>query len=715
MSEFGGFEMKSTLRLMLAVLLFSLVLSCGEERETDFIDDSEVEWNEEYGKPLLGESVEVGKGDSLSGKKLLAASVDSSSTQVWEVRNQWADTDTTEAAKEGIAWTADSGLTWEEKYQAWIRSMAPLEATEGYYPYTTFTLVTPYGKSLPAPRLECAEVAIFARATFASWYHLPFILSAWDGGSVHFGHFGIRTPSGKYKSSPNFKNSYYDYESTSPAEYQANWPSDSKLRKRKLSSNGDDKNSFLCEDGCYAGAYFDEIFLNKRTGHFLVWLLTYTGSMHLANSENAFHIEAKAVAEGDVLLERWQKKGIGHTLVVKRVEHLEGGHISADLASGSMPRRQPKWEDGATSKSYFTNDYCGGVGESSDGDPYAKLGGGLKRFREAKVINGYWHNVVAEEYKDVWIMSSETERISERPATFEELLGSLSPEEFEVLLVAKIEDKRLHLRNYPASCAARIEREKAFKELYGISLLHFQRSKEEVDRKYRKYEDYVFAELEYSKSKTCCWNQSTAAMYEFVMQYNEQQLADAGGQCVEPAVFKATDGGYQLFKEYAESLGKGDEWAAWTEDESCPQKNVTNDTETEHEWTGFCSIMDDVLSEGGSEADGCVDEFSANHSSDSAAILAAGAWDDLVVCSASGSDWFKLTTAGVPYVVRVQFTGSNGDIDLYLYNESLDQIDSSADMGDSESVKLPGDAGTYFLEIKLYNGDSNSYSLTVEE
>ena len=686
-----------------------VVAACGEE--PSWIEDGSVDFNDEYGKPTLGETVEVGKGDSMTGGKLLPVSVDGSDTQVWSVSNQWNEADTAAAALAGVAWDENSGLTWEEKYQTWVRSLSPVTSTEGYSEYTTYVLTTPWGKSLPAPALECAETAFFLRATFASWYELPFIVSAWDGGPVYFGHFGIRTKNGKYAKTPRFKSAYQDYSSSTAAEYAASWPTDSKLRKRKLSSSKDDKNGFLC-DTCYAGAYFDEIFLNKRTGHFLVWLLTYTGSMHLASSDNAFHIEPKAVKEGDVLLERWRKKGIGHTLIVKKVEALEAGQISAELASGSMPRRQPKWETGASSKSYFTNTYCGGPGENDEGDEYAKLGGGLKRFRQPRVQDGYWYLVVPPEFADFWIADSDTEGVAGRIASFEALLGSLSPAAMTDVYLQKIEDKRNHLRNYPASCAARIERENAFKDLYALQLQHFGFDQETVDRQYRILEDYVFAELDYNTSKTCCWNSSTVAMYEIVMAHN-QALIDASEGCAQLAVFKASNGGFDLFKNYAESIDRGDEWVAWSADEACPQAGVTDDTEAAHEWTAFCDIAEDVLG-GGSGP--CDDSFGTNYSSEQAATLDPGSYPGLKACSSLGSDWYRLSTDGTSYVLTVTFsTDNSADIDLFLFDGDLNQIDSSATTDGTETVKVPGTAGDFFLEVRLYAGTIVSYDLAVQE
>ena len=706
--------MKLRAMILTFTMLSFFVVACGEEQAGGWLEDGQIPTDDEYGKPALGETEDAGKGDSSTGGKLLSVAVDGLNTQVWEARNAWSERDTTEARSAGLAWGAESGLSWEEKYQAWIRQMQPVQSTEGYSTYTTFSLTTPWGKTLPAPRLECAETALFLRATFASWYGLPFILSAWDSGPVYFGHFGIRTKTGKYRNSPYFRTNYSDHSGMTADQYTASWPTDSKLRHRKLSSSLDDLNSFLCED-CYAGAYFDEIFLNKRTGYFMVWLLTYAGSMHLASSDNAFHLEPKAVKEGDVLLERWQKKGIGHTLIVKKVEELEGGHMSAELASGSMPRRQPKWESGDKSKSYFTNDYCGGLGESSQGDEYARLGGGIKRFRQPQKKDGYWYLVVPEEFKDFWIMDSEIERIAGRIAAFEELLGSLSPLEMTELLLQKIEEKREHLRHYPASCAARIEREKAFSELYDLQMQHFNTNQEMVDRQYRIFEDYVFAELDYSVSKTCCWNSTTAGMYEIIMEYNRVMEEQTTDECFQPVVFMAMNGGYDIFKQYAQSIDKGDEWVAWNDDETCPQKDVTDDTEAEHGWTPFCTIATDILDSDGSGGP-CSDEFDDNHSAETAATLEASMYEDLVICQATGSDWFSITTQGQSYVILAGFSHELGDIDLELYDSQMAQVDTAAGSSDTETVKIPGVEGIWYLEVKLYgNATMNSYSLTISE
>lgn len=65
------------------------------------------------------------------------------------------------------------------------------------------------------------------------------------------------------------------------------------------------------------GADLDEVHLNKRAGYFTVLALDYLGSMNLADSANTYNIVPDTLRAGDVLVERWQRSGIGHTLVVQ--------------------------------------------------------------------------------------------------------------------------------------------------------------------------------------------------------------------------------------------------------------------------------------------------------------------------------------------------------------------------------------------------------------
>ncbi len=685
-------------------------------------DESDQDYGIQEGELQAGDA--LSKADSV-GIAGLPVSADDSDTAVWEVRNQWEDTDTPEARKAGPAWSENSGLTWDEKYARWIASMRRIPSDAGYY--DTFELVTPWGKKVPAPVLECAELAIFLRVTFASWYGLPFYLEAVDGSGtrVYFGHFGARTKNGRYRKTPLFRKWYRDYTSQFTGKddsyIEANWPHDSKLRSRGLYGGGDEQ-TFLGE-GLRAGAYFDEIFLNKRVGYFLLLSLTYFGSTNLVDSRNTYNLVPDALRTGDILLERWQRRGIGHTLVVKTVDQLEGGKLQATLVSGSMPRRQPKWEDSVQSKEYFTSSYTGGEGENWDGEPYYKLGGGLKRWRVAKNVNGRWMNTWMKSDESSWINDTDYDRIKERPSLFEELLGDVDPQQMLEALVHGINDARNHLRNYPASCAARERREAAFERLYEFAANNLGMTRYQVDVQYRTLDDYVFAELVYQQSKTCCWNSSTNAMYQIIMDYNRQLMADAAAndQCAEPVVFK-WDEGYDVFKNYAEATGRGHLWREWSADESCPQADVQHDTEREHGWTDWCDLpRDQDATHTGDASDngntGCQDDpLEDNDSMDSARPVSAGNYNDLAICE-EDSDWFEIDASQVSRV-SISFTHANGDLDMKLYDSNGSRIDSSESTGDQESIELSSQgitSGTYYVEVYGYDGATNSYSLSVEQ
>jgi hypothetical protein len=590
-------------------LVLATLVGCGEDVETAPPTDEYGIGNgsvDEWGKPTLGDSGWAepgGKEDAIRGAAGLPVSADNQSTSVWEVRNAWDDTDTEEAHKAGIAWVENSGLTWDQKYSKWVASLEKAPVVGGWGDAETFKIVTPYGKVVPSPVLECAEVAMFMRVTFASWYNLPWYMAGRDGEGtmMYFGHFGVRSPTGRYKNTPNYRDAYTDYSSQAEAVRNgATWPSDPTLHSRGLVGAYDDQQPAIGPDA-RLGAYFDELLLNKRVGYFLMLQLVYFGSVNLADSSNLYNIKPEAIQPGDVLLERWQKQGIGHTLVILRRRDLgtittaageELPQLEAELASGSMPRRQPDWDNPASTKRYLTLEETGG-GE------YAEFGGGIKRWRTAKSVDGKWTNVVSSASVGDWVSTRATAEIAARPERFELILSELAPQDKMEVLVSIIEAKREHLQHYPASCSARINREHVFKDLYetaadpAVGL-----TAEDVDRSYRKIDDYIFAELDYGVSKTCCWNSSTSAMYDIIVQYNMEHIVDATtGTCNEVTVFKNRDDsgdGYQLFADYAAEIGRGAEWVKWSEDEPCSQRGVKEDTEVEHAWQPLCSIYEDI-------------------------------------------------------------------------------------------------------------------------
>lgn len=640
-------------------------------------------------------------------------------TEVWAVTNQWGDTDTPAAREEGIAWGPNSGLDWEQKYDRWIAGFhtVPSRTRSG----VTFAVPTPYGdRELESPTLECAEVALLLRGTFAAWYHLPFFIQGWDAAgrqTLYAGHFGFVNVRGERVGRfPNFRTAYRDYEgSWSPGDP---WPHDSRLRTYRLGD--DDRIPFLSDQEGHtvgAGAYFDELFLNKRAGYFMRLLLLYFGSTNLADGANMFHIQPTALNAGDVLLERWQKQGIGHTIPVIKVDQPIPGRFAATVATGSMPRRQPVWEEPASARHSFTLEETGGEGESWDGDPYAQLGGGLRRWRTAELRSGRWINNVRPADRDAYIDDGDYATIASRPETFRTILADVSPEEQIAVAQQEVNDARAHLLDYPASCAARTRREDALERLVDLVVELRGVSREQAEADNRTLADYVFRELEYRQSKTCCWNHSNAVMAEIVLDYaqKEQDDAAAAGMCVEPTVFRAEAGagdGYDRWRSYAESLGRGAEWRTWSEDEPCSWRDVTEDTPTARPATAFCALpggatgteppppTDTTLDP--APADAC-DPTPAD--SRDAPVALTGELDARI-CDAD-EDWYKVTGDAT---VVVSFTHANGDIDVEAFDPDGSRIDRSFSTSDEERVS---GMGTFFVRVYGYSGATNSYHIAI--
>jgi hypothetical protein len=538
------------------------------------------------------------RADGLQGRKGPSLAFDGQSTEVWQVRRQWQDLE----EEAGLAWHRQSGLTWDEKFSAWTES---LERSGD-----TFLLQTPYGRRFEAPDLECAELAIFLRVSFASWYGLPFFMEARAGGErVFFGHMGIVDRFGEpWKSMPRFRNRFPDFsEEGGFAELtESQWPHDPQLRSRKILGQAEDPQQAF--GGAHAGTYFDEIFLNKRVGYFLSYQLGYLGSVNLADSANTFNLRADAFRPGDFLIERFGFSGIGHTVIVKavreldqivRIDERETSAREVEVVSGSMPRRQGLWEGPTAARFYFLSEDFGGAASVA-------FGAGLKRFRTATKRGGKWTNVVLASNADAWINSNRQALLTRRQDHFEELLPRLPPAQRMSALLGKINQDRAWLRLHPSSCSARARRERFFEALYEAGAdLGLQ--PEEIDRRHRTLEDYVFAELLYDESKTCCWNSSNAQTYETVMHYNRCLLGEESGpacaaveeasfgQCRQPRVFMARPDqgqGFEAFARFAQAQGTA--WTPWRADESCPQVEDAEDLAADARASDYCEIRDSI-------------------------------------------------------------------------------------------------------------------------
>jgi hypothetical protein len=630
-------------------------------------------------------------------------------TEVWAVRNAWADTDAADARAAGMAWPADSGLDWEQKFDAWIASFQT-EARHGGSGQT-FVMTTPYGeRRFHAPTLECAEVALMLRASFASWYHLPFFVQGWDARTrqaMYAGHFGFVNRSGQRVGNfPQFRTAYADHEVR--WEEGDAWPSDSRLRGFRLGT--DDAIEFLSTDAqeVGAGAYFDEVFLNKRVGYFMRLLLLYFGSANLADGANLFHVQPEHVAPGDVLLHRWQRRGIGHVMPIFRVTRYAEDALEVTVASGSMPRREPVWEEPNTARGRFTNPYAGGPGQAADGNAYAALGGGVRRWRTPRLSSGRWRNEVAVRDRDAFIADSDHEAVAARPARFEQILRALSVIERRDVALAQIEAAREHLRNYPASCAARVRREDAFEQLYAV-LAEQGMDRAAVDGSYRQLEDYAFAALVYAESRTCCWNSTTRAMSEIALSFAEaeQAEAEAEGMCVAPTVFRAHTDGYERWRAYAVSIGRGGEWRAWREDETCAQRDVPEDAEdAARAATGWCDLSSESSVPSDPTDAGC--DATGGSSQASAAPLAIGASLSARLCT-DESDWYRVD-APSGATVTITFDHAAGDLDMEALSADGVGLSSSTSVQSTETVQA---TGPFFVRVYGYRGAANAYSIQV--
>ncbi len=690
------------LRAALSLLLVMTLPACAVGGPSA-LDEASAETGLEGPLEALPEAAKMDGVESLGPTVAAGAS-----TEVWSVRNQWDERDTTDARRAGVSWGANSGLDWEQKFDRWVGAFEVV-ARAGYG--QTVRIPTPYGaRAFDAPTLECAEVGLFLRTAFASWYGLPFFVSGWDSAgrqTLFAGHFGFVNKRGeRIANFPKFRAQYTDATS-SWREGQA-WPSDARLRAMHLGA--DDTVGFLSTGGqtLGAGAYFDELFLNKRVGYFARLLLLYFGSVNLVDSANTFSVQPEALAPGDLLIERWQKVGIGHVIPVFRRVDLPGGQFEVAVASGSMPRRQPLWTETAQARSYFESQYCGGPELNADGVPYAKLGGGLRRWRTPALSAGRWRNLVRTADRAAFIDDSSTDVLAARPARFRELLGTQTPEQKRDAALARIQTARLHLRDYPSSCSAREQREDAFVELYEVMEGYFGETRAEVDAAHRTLEDRVFAELDYTRSRTCCWNSSTAAMRELVLAYAEKEQRDAaaGSRCVEPTVFRAesadraTGGdGYARWRAYAASVGRAADWRAWSEDETCAQREVSEDTVTARTGAALCSLPPSPTTTA------C--EPSVANDSTSAATLLGPTPLDARICSGD-QDFYRVDAGAATVTVSIRFTASSGDLDAQALTATGSVLATSA--GTTGEERVSG-TGTFYVRVYPYGSAVNTYSI----
>jgi hypothetical protein len=136
---------------------------------------------------------------------------------------------------------------------------------------------------------------------------------------------------------------------------------------------------------------------------------------------------------------------------------------------------------------------------------------------------------------------------------------------------------------------------------------------------------------------------------------------------------------------------------------------VASDTEEQHVWTDFCTIIDDLLG-----ASDCQDDsYEENDLRGGAASIADGSYTDLMICD-EDHDWFVVNANAGTLTASISFTHATSDLDLELFDADGNQLDNSAGTGDSETVEYTVPAqGDYYIHVFAYSGARNTYSLTV--
>jgi hypothetical protein len=231
----------------------------------------------------------------------------------------------------------------------------------------------------------------------------------------------------------------------------------------------------------------------------------------------------------------------------------------------------------------------------SENTDIRKMGGGIRRFRTPVFKGGRWVNIVPMTVRDIYIADTDLERVGARIAKFEQLLDLGTPEERKTAAIATINSYREYIKGAPSTCSKRTAREEAFQDLYRAYSDAGEYDRAKIDKQHRSLEDYVFAELDYDTSRTCCWNSTKREHYDTIMKWADAEMkkADAQQTCKAPPVFKATGSGdgYTAVRLYARqnNLPFPD---AWSEDEPCKAKDITDDKISERgQQAVFCDAQ----------------------------------------------------------------------------------------------------------------------------
>jgi hypothetical protein len=163
---------------------------------------------------------------------------------------------------------------------------------------------------------------------------------------------------------------------------------------------------------------------------------------------------------------------------------------------------------------------------------------------------------------------------------------------------------------------------------------------------------------------------------------------------VAPTVFRSEMGGYERWRAYAQTLGRDSQWALWTEDEMCAQRNVAEDAASGRGGMAWCDRVPSAS----------CDPASSDNARTTAGPLMTGVDVPARVC-ASDEDWYRVSASAT---VTIRFEHAQGDIDMEAYDANGVRIASSTSVQNQETV---AGTGTFFVRVYGYRGAINSYTI----
>jgi Leucine-rich repeat (LRR) protein len=117
-----------------------------------------------------------------------------------------------------------------------------------------------------------------------------------------------------------------------------------------------------------------------------------------------------------------------------------------------------------------------------------------------------------------------------------------------------------------------------------------------------------------------------------------------------------------------------------------------------------------------------LDTYEFDDTSSQARTISSGATQNHSICPVGDKDWIKFTLSN-PSAIQLETAGSTGDTKMWLYNNSLSEIEYDDDDGTDRfslidrvcgTDELP--AGTYYVKVEDYGNNNiiNSYTLSYE-